>query len=93
MDIMRDHLADVIIPVIHSIYLGNSHTDAIKEISIKLKYSPKSKGSTVYERCTRHLGLRSIHDFMKLVHSDKIEQHLINKFPDRRFYIEQQFPK
>jgi hypothetical protein len=70
---MRDHLADVIIPVIHGIWAGNSHIDAIKSVAEKMKYSPKSNGSTVYERCTRHLDLGSIYQFLDLVNSDKIK--------------------
>lgn len=83
----RDHLADVIIPIIHLVNSGNSHADAIRVVAENQKYS---NTSTCYERCTRHLGFDSIDQFWEKVHSDKIAEHLIHMFPERKYLIEKE---
>jgi len=85
--VMRDHLADVIIPIIHHIKTGVGHTEAIAMVAETQGYS---NASTCYERCTRHLNLDSIHQFVRKVNSGEIAAHLIRMFPDRQNLIERE---
>ena len=84
---MRNHLADVVIPIIHLINTGVGHTEAINTIAKKQKYS---NASTCYEACTRRLGFESIYQFLDMINSGKISGYLINRFPNREDLIKKE---
>jgi hypothetical protein len=74
----RDYIKDYLIPVIHRMYKKTSHTEAFKEVADKLQVTI----NTVRDRCTRGIDINTS-EFVNLVRTDKIKQHLLIKFPDK----------
>ena len=78
----RDYILDYLAPVIGLINKGINHTEAFKEIANKLEVTKQ----TVNDRCARGLNL-STQQFVDLVKSGRIKQHVLNKFPDKKDVI------
>jgi hypothetical protein len=74
----RDYLIDYLIPVIGLMKKNINHTEAFKEIANKLRVTKQ----TVNDRCSRGLGINT-QQFVYLVKSGLIKEHLLNKFPER----------
>lgn len=74
----RDYVTDYLIPVISLMKKKINHTEAFKEIANKLRVTKQ----TVNDRCSRGLGLNT-QQFVDLVKSGRIKDHLLNKFPDK----------
>ena len=78
----RDYILDYLAPVVSLINKGINHTEAFKEIARKLEVTKQ----TVNDRCARGISL-STQQFVELVKSGRIKQHVLNKFPDRKDVI------
>jgi hypothetical protein len=74
----RDYVTDYLIPVISLMKRKINHTEAFKEIANKLLVTKQ----TVNYRCSRGIGLNT-QQFVELVKSGHIKEHLLNKFPDK----------
>jgi|CXWL01.1.fsa_nt_gi predicted DNA-binding protein YlxM (UPF0122 family) len=74
----RDYILDYLIPVISLMRKKINHTEAFKEIANKLHVTKQ----TVNDRCARGINLNT-QQFVDLVKSGGIKQHLMNKFPER----------
>jgi len=74
----RDYILDYLIPVIRLMRKKINHTEAFKEIAKKLGVTKQ----TVNDRCSRGINLNT-KQFVDLVISGGIKQHLVNRFPKR----------
>jgi hypothetical protein len=74
----RDYVTDYLIPVISLIRRKINHTEAFKEIANKLRVTKQ----TVNDRCSRGIDLNT-QQFVDLVNSGRIKEHLLKKFPDK----------
>jgi len=74
----RDYITDYLIPVINLMKRKVNHTEAFKEVAKDLLVTKQ----TVNDRCSRGLGINT-QQFVDLVKSGGIKQHLLNKFPDK----------
>ncbi|MBI2284251.1 MAG: hypothetical protein HYU71_11120 [Bacteroidetes bacterium] len=57
---------------------GVNHTEAFKEVASTLKVTKQ----TVNDRCSRGIDIDTP-TFVRLVKSNRIKEHLLNKFPDK----------
>ncbi len=74
----RDHIKEYLIPVIYLIQKEMNHTEAFKEVANKLRVTKQ----TVNDRCSRGIDI-STHEFVNLVKTNKIKEHLLMKFPEK----------
>ena len=74
----RAYVEDYLIPVIRLMKKNVNHTEAFKIVAKNLEVTLQ----TVNDRCSRGIGLNT-QQFVDMVKSGQIKQHLVNKFPDK----------
>ena len=75
----NEQLKDYLIPVIRMMKQGKDHTEAFRSVAEELDVNR----NTVYDRCTRGLGINNVREFVEKVASGGIIQILKEKHPDR----------